>query len=366
MHISELTSGIWKGGIKEKFCNSVHLQLAAMWRAAFLRDNPRTSHLRGFIAAVSALLKHRTHENLVYLFVTLNLLSEMKPFQIGKSEGLQLVYHFSSKVGEARCPYFPPGSIKIAQWGSITMGFPFQGFSSPLWTFRSLFDACTFKPFVREMQKGWFTLFLHLFQHWVAQLTPFCCFLPLISCSFSRNFSCLSNERKGHLRASLKEQRGEWDFSSLGRSQQSSGCTADAECPQIPNTCKHNREITNYLQFSLEKGIQRWIAHSAEVLPCLLFSSFTTKYIWVHFIMSCQRLFSLIICFISTARALLCYYSWYKYTIYSNHIPFLLQHATFHSFHIPLHNCKRISSKTPSLSSQSPALQTVFVRPAHS
>lgn len=171
--------------------------------------------------------------------------------------------------------------------------------------------------------------------------------LPLISCSFSRNFSCLSNEIKGHLRASLKEQRGEWDFSSLGRSQQSSGCTADAECPQIPNTCKHNREITNYLQFSLEKGIQRWIAHSAEVLPCLLFSSFTTKYIWVHFIMSCQRLFSLIICFISTARALLCYYSWYEYTIYSNHIPFLLQHATFHSFHIPLHNCKRISSKTP-------------------
>lgn len=149
--------------------------------------------------------------------------------------------------------------------------------------------------------------------------------LPLISCSFSRNFSCLSNEIKGHLRASLKEQRGEWDFSSLGRSQQSSGCTADAECPQIPNTCKHNREITNYLQFSLEKGIQRWIAHSAEVLPCLLFSSFTTKYIWVHFIMSCQRLFSLIICFISTARALLCYYSWYEYTIYSNHIPFLLR-----------------------------------------
>lgn len=180
----------------------------------------------------------------------------------------------------------------------------------------------------------------------------------------SRNFSCLRTyKRKGHLQASLK-QREEWDFSSLGRSQQSSGCTADAECPQIPNTCKHNREINNYLQFLLEKGIQRWIAHSAEGLPCLLFSSFTTKYIWVHFIMSCQRLFSVIICFISTARALLCYYSWYEYTMYFNDILFLLQHATFQFSH-SFTQLQENQLKDPTLSSQSPALQIAFVRPAH-
>lgn len=63
--------------------------------------------------------------------------------------------------------------------------------------------------------------------------------------------------------------------------------------------------------------------------------------------MSCEWLFSVIICFISTASALLCYYSRYEYTIYSSDILLLLQHIMFHGFHIPLHNCKQISSKIP-------------------
>lgn len=53
--------------------------------------------------------------------------------------------------------------------------------------------------------------------------------------------------------------------------------------------------------------MQKWISCSAEGLPCLLFSSFTTKYILVCFVKSCQRPFSIIICFISIARALLYY-----------------------------------------------------------
>lgn len=112
--------------------------------------------------------------------------------------------------------------------------------------------------------------------------------------------------------------------------------------PQILNTCEHNREITNYLQFLLQDGIQKWIAHTAEGLPCLLFSSFTTKHILVGFIKSCQPLFSIIICFVPIARALLYYYSLHEYTIYFSDILFRLQHVIFCGFHIPLQKILRL------------------------
>lgn len=93
--------------------------------------------------------------------------------------------------------------------------------------------------------------------------------------------------------------------------------------PQILNTCEHNREITNYLQFLLQNRIQKWIARTAEGLPCLLFSSFAAKHILVCVIKSCQPPFSVIICFVSIARALLHYFiiAWIPNTVQQYPVP---------------------------------------------
>lgn len=57
--------------------------------------------------------------------------------------------------------------------------------------------------------------------------------------------------------------------------------------PPVLSTCEHNKEITNYLQVLPQNGFQEQIAHTAEGLPCLLFSSFATKHILVGSIKSC-------------------------------------------------------------------------------
>lgn len=69
------------------------------------------------------------------------------------------------------------------------------------------------------------------------------------------------------------------------------------QMPQILNTCEHNREITSYLQFLLQNGIQKLITCTAAGLPCLLFSSFATKHVLVWLVWSCQPPFSIITCF---------------------------------------------------------------------
>lgn len=57
--------------------------------------------------------------------------------------------------------------------------------------------------------------------------------------------------------------------------------------PPILNTWEHDKEITNYLQVLPQNGIREQIAHTAEGLPCLLFSSFATKHILVGSVKSC-------------------------------------------------------------------------------
>lgn len=57
--------------------------------------------------------------------------------------------------------------------------------------------------------------------------------------------------------------------------------------PPVLNTCEQNKEITNYLQVLPQNGTREQIAHTAEDLPCLLFSSFATKHILVGSIKCC-------------------------------------------------------------------------------
>lgn len=138
------------------------------------------------------------------------------------------------------------------------------------------------------MQKDQFAFSPYLLQDRIAQDPTSALPLTLlkVSSSICRNISSLLGEIKGKPLSFIRIER-RMGFQISGKKPAIFWVHSRCWMPPILNTCEQNKEITNYLQVLPQKGIQEQIAHTAEGLPCLLFSSFATKHVLVGFIKSC-------------------------------------------------------------------------------